>query len=116
MHSILLGRRFIGLAATSIALFAACDSAPTQPASSPVVRTSPVSAGSVSGDFDQYFNDLTDRNISLGCDDGSVSENVVLRGGVIERSKYVHLPTGTVVTRHESWPEGLWGLGLESGQ
>ena len=117
MHSILLGRRFVGSAAISIVLFTACDSAPTQPASSPVVSTAATSAGkSVSGDFDQYFNDLTDRNVSLGCDDGSVSENVVLRGGIIERSKYVQLPTGTVVTRHESWPEGLWGLGLESGQ
>ena len=115
MRFIPIRRHLVGSAAVSIVLLAACDSTPTQPETNAVVsRSDP--AANISGDFDQYFNDLTDRSVSLGCEDGSASENVVLRGGIIERFRYVQLPTGTVVTRHESWPEGLWGIGLETGQ
>ena len=117
MRSIFRGRLANTALISSIVLLAACDSAPTQPASaSSAARALPASVVKALGsDFDQYFNDLTDRSISIGCEDGSASEDVVLRGGIIERSKYVQLPTGTVVTRHESWPEGLWGVGAQSG-
>lgn len=100
----------------SMALLAACDAAPTQPAPAPAVRALSASAEKAIGDFDQYFTDLTDRNVSLGCEDGSLSEDVVLRGGITERWKHVQLPSGTVIARHDSKPEGLWGLGVESGQ
>ena len=118
MRSIFRGRSATTVLASlaSVALLAACDSAPTQPAQTPAVPSLSVSAEQAIGDFDQYFIDLTDRNVMLGCEDGSLSENVALRGGIIERWKHVQLPNGTVIARHDSKPDGLWGLGLESGQ
>ena len=117
MRSIFRGRVASVAIAASIVLLGACDSSPTQPKTAPALLAGNVSARAAQiGDYDEYFNDLTDRTVALGCEDGSESELVRLRGGIIERSKYVQLPTGTVVTRHESWPEGLWGIGEQSGQ
>jgi hypothetical protein len=113
MHSKFRGRLAI---VASLALLAACDSTPTQPTVSPNVLTAAASVETnLSRGVDEYFNDLTDRGVSLGCEDGTASEVVQLRGGIIERFFHVQLPTGTVVTRHDARPEGLWGVGSESG-
>ena len=116
MRFISRGRLATVAGAVSIVLLAACDSAPTQPASpAPIAATATVETD-LSRGFDQYFTDLTDRTVALGCEDGTESEVVRLRGGIIDRYTHVQLPTGTVVTRHDAWPKDLWGIGLASGQ
>jgi hypothetical protein len=101
----------------SLAFVAACDSAPTEPAATSINPTvnAAVDPGLIRT-VDEYRNDLTDRSITLGCDDGSESEFVQLRGYIIERFTHIQLPTGTVLTRHDARPDGLWGVGTTTGQ
>ena len=112
--STLISRRLAGVFA--LVLLAACDSTSTAPSQVSLV---PGANATIDGELirgvDEFPNDLTDRTVSLGCEDGSESEVVRLRGFIIERYTHIQLPTGTVITRHEARPDGLWGVGLTSG-
>jgi len=112
--STVIGRRLAGVLA--LALLAACDSAPTAPSHVSLVpgANATIDPGLIRG-VDEFVNDLTDRTVSLGCEDGSESEVVRLRGFIIEKYTHIQLPTGTVIARHEARPDGLWGVGLTTG-
>jgi hypothetical protein len=103
--------------AASLALLSACDSAPTQPATPAVTLTAnaTVDPGLIRG-VDEYVNDLTDRTVTLGCEDGTESELVRLRGSIAEKVTHIQLPNGTVLYRRESRPVDLSGVGLSTGQ
>jgi hypothetical protein len=101
---------------------AACGAAPDAPLAPtpPAVPTSPAAPNEVPDpglirfvDVSRY--DLTDRTIALGCLDGTESETVLLTGGIVDRYTQMQLPTGTVVARHQSMPDGLRGFGLTTG-
>ena len=103
--------------AASLALLAACDSTPTQPATTPAtLKASATVDPGLIRHADEYLYDLTDRTVSLGCEDGGESELVRLRGFIAEKSSHIQLPNGTVLTRRQTRPVDLWGIGLTTGQ
>ena len=106
--------------ALALSLLAACDTSAVAPTAAPT-SAAPFATVSLANDngairhVDEFRSDFTDRIIILGCEDGTLNEIVRLSGGVIEKWTYMQLPTGTVIGRHEVRPDGLTGVGLESG-
>ena len=120
MHITALRARAAVLA-LACSLVAACDTSAVAPSADAPATVAPLASVSLSRNggairhVDEYPSDLTDRIVILGCDDGTLNEIVRLRGGIIEKWTYMQLPNGTVISRHEARPDGLSGVGLESG-